>query len=274
MLFRSVADIALMPERNILQARLGVTSQQPCQPGHLLAGDRVPLVRHGRRPLLALDEWFLDFTYLSPLQVADLGRELIQGGPDQSKRQQKFGVPIPGNNLARDRCRREPEPSTDVLFHERRQMSEGPDGAREFTIGNSFLGPPEAVEIAPRFAIPKREFQTKGHRLGMNAVRPTDHDRLLMATGELSENQAEGLHVFYENARSLLKLNGEGGVYYIIGGQPKVEIARLRANPLRHRRDKSDDVVADFPFDLLNAVKIIAGALRSEERRVGKECRL
>jgi hypothetical protein len=45
---RRVGDVPLVPERDIFHRRMRVGSQQPRQADHLLAPDRVPLVRHGR----------------------------------------------------------------------------------------------------------------------------------------------------------------------------------------------------------------------------------
>ena len=51
------------------------------QPGDALAEDRVALVRHRRGALLALAERLLDLAHLGALQVADLGRDLLEAAP-------------------------------------------------------------------------------------------------------------------------------------------------------------------------------------------------
>jgi hypothetical protein len=50
---RRVRDVALVPERHVLERRHGVAPNQPRQPDDLLAADRIALVRHGGRALLA-----------------------------------------------------------------------------------------------------------------------------------------------------------------------------------------------------------------------------
>ena len=47
-LHRGVADVALVPERHVLQRRHRVAAQQPRQAGQVLGEDGVALVRHGR----------------------------------------------------------------------------------------------------------------------------------------------------------------------------------------------------------------------------------
>ena len=82
---RRVRDVALVPQRDVLERRHGVGAQQPRQADDLLAADRVALVRHRRRALLALAERLLDLADLGLLQAANLERELLErrGGDGQ-----------------------------------------------------------------------------------------------------------------------------------------------------------------------------------------------
>ena len=43
-----VADVALVPERLVLERRLGVAAEQPGEPGDSLGQDRIPFVGHRR----------------------------------------------------------------------------------------------------------------------------------------------------------------------------------------------------------------------------------
>ena len=60
------------------KAAVGVGAQQPAQPDDLLAADRVALVRHRRRALLALGERLLDLADFGLLQAADLEGERLE----------------------------------------------------------------------------------------------------------------------------------------------------------------------------------------------------
>ncbi len=75
-----VGDVALVPQGDILEARLGVERVGHGRDPDLLALDRVALVGHRRRSLLAGAEGLLDLTYLRALEVADLGREALEAG--------------------------------------------------------------------------------------------------------------------------------------------------------------------------------------------------
>ena len=78
---RRVRDVALVPERDVLQRGERVRAHEPREAGHLLAAHRVPLVRHGRGALLARAERLLHLAHLGLLQAADLGRELLEARP-------------------------------------------------------------------------------------------------------------------------------------------------------------------------------------------------
>ena len=77
-LHRGVADVALVPQRHVLEGRERIAAHQAREPGHVLAQDRVALVRHRRRALLPLAERLGDLPHLGALQVADLDGEPLQ----------------------------------------------------------------------------------------------------------------------------------------------------------------------------------------------------
>ena len=128
---RRVRDVALVPERDVLERRVAVAADEPRQADDLLAADRIALVGHRRRALLALGERLLDLADLGLLQPADLERELLERRRRNGQRRQQLGVPIALNDLRRHRRRLEPEPPAHVGFDRRRQVREGPDRARQ-----------------------------------------------------------------------------------------------------------------------------------------------
>ena len=75
---RRVADVALVPERLVLEPGPGVAADQPGEPRDPLREDRVPLVGHRRAPLLARPERLHQLGDLGVLQVADLGRDPLE----------------------------------------------------------------------------------------------------------------------------------------------------------------------------------------------------
>ena len=95
-----VADVALVPERLVLERGVGIAAEQPGQAGDPLGQDRVALVGHRRRALLAGLERLLELADLGVLEVADLGRESLQGAAEDGDRRQQRGVAVALDDLA------------------------------------------------------------------------------------------------------------------------------------------------------------------------------
>ena len=111
---RAVRDVPLVPEGDVLQPGLGVAAQQPGDSRDPLAGDRVALVRHRGRSLLARAERLLDLAHLGALEVPDLGGEALEPRAGEGDGLQDLGVAVARHDLGRDVLGREAEraPST------------------------------------------------------------------------------------------------------------------------------------------------------------------
>ena len=81
-----VADVPLVPQRLVLERGVRVAAQQPGKARDPLGQDRVALVGHRRRALLARPERLLDLADLGVLEVADLGREALQRAAEDRDR--------------------------------------------------------------------------------------------------------------------------------------------------------------------------------------------
>ena len=75
---RRVRDVALVPERHVLEPDERVRAHDAREAADALSHHRVALVRHRRRALLALAERLLHLADLGLLQAADLERELLE----------------------------------------------------------------------------------------------------------------------------------------------------------------------------------------------------
>ena len=84
----------------------GVAAQHPGEAGDALAGDRVALVRHRRRALLAAAERLLRLAHLGALQVADLGREPVERRAEHGQRAEQRRRAGRGRSPAWRRSRR------------------------------------------------------------------------------------------------------------------------------------------------------------------------
>ena len=78
-LHRRMGDVALVPQRDILQSGLQVGAHHAGEPADRLGGDRVALVGHRRRALLPRLEPLAHLGHLGALEVAELdGDELAR----------------------------------------------------------------------------------------------------------------------------------------------------------------------------------------------------
>ena len=99
---RGVRNIALVPERDVLESGLRVRSHHARQSRDLFAGHRIALVRHGRRALLLFAEIFFGLADFGALQVADFGGDLVERRCDRGERCQIVGMAVALNYLRRD----------------------------------------------------------------------------------------------------------------------------------------------------------------------------
>src|SRR6266542_308743 len=94
-------DVALVPERDVLERRHRVRANQPGESRDLLAADRVALMWHRGRAFLSLAERLLDFADLGLLQAANLERELLERRAGDRERRHQLGVAIALDDLRR-----------------------------------------------------------------------------------------------------------------------------------------------------------------------------
>ena len=107
---RRVRDIALVPERDVLEPDLSVCAHDPREPAEPLRDDRIPLVRHRGGSLLAASERLSHLGHLRPRQVTNLEREPLDRSGDHRERSEQLRVAVSLENLRRDRLRLEAEP--------------------------------------------------------------------------------------------------------------------------------------------------------------------
>ena len=160
-------------------AGLRVAAQQPREPGDPLAGDRVALVRHRARPLLALPERLLDLAHLGALEVADLEREPLERRARERDRVQQLGVAVARHDLGRERLGPQAEPlqhlALDVRARAPSTSRPRPRACRPRPARTRC-----AAGCALRSALEREagELQAERRRLGVHAVRAPDAERV------------------------------------------------------------------------------------------------
>ena len=246
---RRVRDVALVPERDVLERRVRVAPQQPREAGNLLAADGIALVRHRRRALLPLAERLLHLADFGFLQPAHFERELLERRAGDGNRRHQLGVTIALNDLRRHRRRLQSELPADGRFDGRIEVRERADGARDFPDRDDGPRALQPLEVALQLGVPERQLQAERHRLGVHAVRASHHRRAAMLFGPRAHGVEQTFDVLDEQVGRLAHLNGLRGVDDVGRRQPEVQPARRRPDVLGNRGRKRDDVVLSGFFD-------------------------
>ena len=197
-------------------------TKQPGQPRHLLAPDRVPLVRHCRRALLALPERFLDLADFGPLQPSNFEGELLERCAGDGERGQELAVAVALQDLRGNGRRPKLESRTDAGLDRRVEMGVGPDGARDLADVDHVTRALHTHAVPLELGVPECELQAERHRLGVHAVRPTDHDRTAMRLGLGADRLSQRGEVSQDEIARLTHLDRLCRVEHVRRGQPEV----------------------------------------------------
>jgi hypothetical protein len=226
-------------------------------------------VRHRRGALLALRKRLLDLADLGLLQPADFQRELLQRRGADGQRAQELGVPVPLNDLRRHRRGREAERPAGVGLDGRRQMREGADRSGQLADRDPLACSTEAGDVTRQLRVPQRQLQSERHRLGVHAVRPSDHRCAAVFLGPGANGVHQSVDSPQHEVAGLANLQRLGGVDDVRGGQAEMKPASRRADVLRHRRRERDDVVLRNLFDFFDAGDVECAALANVPGRFG-----
>src|SRR5581483_5958913 len=97
---------------------------------------------------------------------------------DHRQRGQIMRMAVALNYLRRNCGSLQAQPRTHLLLEFWGKVRENADRSREFSDPHIFGGSRESCNIALRFRIPVGNLESQGNRLGMDAMRPTDHWRI------------------------------------------------------------------------------------------------
>ena len=213
-------------------------------------------MRHGRRALLLLAEVLFGFAHLGALQVANLGRDVVERRGDDRQRANVERVPVALDDLRRNRRDVQAQALADLLFVlgiEVRAIADRPGKlADAHLLGRQF----EAVDVAQHLGVPIGQLQPEGDRLGMHAVGAADHGCVLELPGAALEYVAQLLQVFANDGRSLLDEQRLCGIDHVVRGESVMQPARFRPDFLGHSSGEGDDVVLHLGFDLVDAIEV------------------
>ena len=180
-------DISLMPQRYVLHTGLQVASQHPRQTANGLSGDRIALVGHRRRTLLAHLEALLYLAHLGALQVTQLDGNHFHRGANRCARPQKLGVAIARDHLS-GRHGSEAKLGSNERLDRRIDIAIRANGTAELAHSYCTTGSPKSLAIAIDLQRPERNLHAKRCGLGMHTVGAADHHRVAMRDCELLHN--------------------------------------------------------------------------------------
>ena len=239
-----------MPEGDVLETDNRGGSDDARESADPLGDDRVPLVGHRRRALLALAERLLHLGNLGPRQVADLEREPLERGGRDRERSEELGVPVALDDLGRRRLGLEAEPfAGDALDLgvDRRVVA---DRARKLPDPNALERPRDAAPGAVELEGPDGELQAERRRLRVHAVGAADRDRQPMLVGPLHDGRERPVEPLQDQLARGAHLERERGVDDIRRGQPVVEPAAGLAEVAGDGVDERREVVVRLLLDL------------------------
>ena len=217
----------------------GTRAHDPCEPTDPLGDDRVPLVRHRRRALLALAERLLHLGHLGSRQVPDLERKPLERRRGQRQRRQQGRMPVALHDLRRRRLGLEPEPlARDALDLgiDRRVV---PDRAGELPDPHARERGREPLTVALELERPDGELEAERRRLGVNAVRAADRQRQPVLLGALHDRVEGAVDPGQDELAGRADLERERRVDDVRRGQPVVEPAPGGPEVARRRRRRT-----------------------------------
>ena len=172
-------------------ARLGVAAEHAREAGDALGRDRVALVRHRARALLAGAERLLHLADLGALEVADLGREALQPGARERDRLQHLGVAVARHDLGGDRLAGEPEPLEHARLVLRPERGVRADGAGDRPRRRLVERALQPLGVAVGLEREPGELEPERRRLGVDAVGAPDAERAGVLARPLGQRGGE-----------------------------------------------------------------------------------
>src|SRR5277367_3968516 len=140
-------------------------------------------------------------------------------------------------------------------------MRERTHGSREFSNPQVFRSGFEARDVALCFGIPVGHLESESDGLGVDAVCPPDHRRVLELERPPFQHFGQSIKVGRNQGRSLLNQQRLRRIDHIVRSEAVVEPAGVRTYDFGDGGGEGDDVVFDLRLDFKNAFDIERRAL-------------
>src|SRR6185437_7209640 len=228
-LSRGVGDVALVPEGDVLESDERARTDDAREAADALGDDRVPLVGHRRRALLASAERLLHLADLGAREVPDLEGEGVERGRDDRERREELRMAVALEDLRRGWRGLEADPLAREPLELGIRRGVGADRARELADAHPLERPRDAFLAASQLECPAGELEPEGGGLGMDAVRAADLQRLAVLLGAGRDDREGAVEACEDQRARLADLQRERRVDDVGGGEAVVEPAALLA---------------------------------------------
>src|SRR5438445_10944738 len=209
-------NIALVPERNVLESGLRVRAHHAGKSTDLLASNWIPLVRHRRRAFLFFAEIFFYFADFGTLKMANFRGDFVERAGYHGKSSEISRMAIALNNLRRNCGSFQSQARADFFFQLRAKVGQCADRPGELSDAHVLRCVLKTRDIALRFGIPVGQLDSKSNRLGVHTVSAADHGRVFELPGAALEDLGKLSQVFRDDFRSLTDEQRLSGVDYVI----------------------------------------------------------
>ena len=251
-----MADVALVPQRLVFQGRGRVATEHAGQARHALREDRVALVGHRGRALLALLERLHDLADLRVLEVANFGREALQAPAEDRDRREQRRVAVALDDLRARLVDTQLQLVHDLGLDLRLEVAVRPDGTAELAGRDLANRLGEAPAPTVHLERPAGELQPERGRLGVHRVGPAHHHGAGLCAGSIDEDFDEAGRVAQQQLARRAQLERERSIDHVGRGKAQVQVAAFRPDGLCHLRDERDHVVVGRSFELLDPVDV------------------
>ena len=159
-------------------------------------------------------------------------------------------MPVARDDLRRDRLRLEAEPLAGDPLELRVGRRVGADRAGELPDAHPVERAAQPLAAAVELERPAGELQPEGRRLGVDAVRAADAERLPVLLGPGDDRCQRPLDALEQERARVAQLQRERRVDDVGRGQPVVEPAALLAEPVLDGVDEGGEVVVRLALEL------------------------
>ena len=159
-------------------------------------------------------------------------------------------------DLCRDFLSTDTEFITDIFFNEWWDIGKVPNRTRNLTSFHTSSRMLETLDVALHFAVPSRQFKTKGCRLSVHTMGTSHHDGELVLLSLISDDVGKVFKVTTDNVVGLLVEVTVSRIYHIGRSQTIVDPLALFAKRFRNRTRESHHIVASLLLNFQNTVDV------------------